>query len=160
MLATFLVGTLIFFHQQYNIYSFHPAYLYYFLLSVYVLTVLYWYLLRKFENLLFHAYLQTSGDILLITFLVYLTGGIDSSFSLLYHLTIISASIILYRRGGYLSASLTSILYGAMLDMQYYNVPGFVRSQNFTAIQVLFQVFINILSFYSVALLSGICVFR
>ena len=86
---------------------------------------------------------------------MYLTGGIDSGFSLLYHLTIISSSIILYRRGGYLSASLSSILYGAMLDMQYYNVLGFVRSQNFTAVQVLFQVFINILSFYIVGLLSG-----
>ena len=42
-----------------------------------------------------------------------------------------------------------------MLDMQYYNVLGFVRSQNFTAVQVLYQVFINILSFYTVGLLSG-----
>ncbi len=42
-----------------------------------------------------------------------------------------------------------------MLDMQYYNVPGFQRSQNFTAGQVFYQVFVNILSFYVVALLSG-----
>lgn len=155
VLSTFLVGTLIFFQQRYKIYAFHTAYLGYFLFSVYALTAIYWYLLRKVTNLQFHSYLQTSGDILLITVLVHLTGGIDSGFSLLYHLTIISASIILYRRGGYLSAAFSSIFYGAMLDMQYYNVPGFVRSQNFTAIQVLFQVFINILSFYSVALLSG-----
>jgi two-component system sensor histidine kinase PilS (NtrC family) len=90
-----------------------------------------------------------------VTFLVHLTGGIDSGFSLLYHLTIISGSIILYRRGGYLSASLSSILYGAMLDMQYYNVVGFTRSQNFTPAQVLYQVFISIISFYMVAFLSG-----
>jgi two-component system sensor histidine kinase PilS (NtrC family) len=155
ILTSLLVGTLIFFQQQYKLYSFQTAYFYYFLISVYVLSGIYWYLLRSVRNLLVHAYLQTSGDILLITVLVYLTGGIDSGFSPLYHLTIISASIILYRRGGYLAASLSSILYGAMLDMQYYNVPGFVRSQNFTAIQVLYLVFINILSFYVVALLSG-----
>ena len=155
MLSTFLVGTLFFLQQRYRIYAFQTAYLGYFLFSVYALTVIYWYLLRKSASLQFHSYLQTSGDILLITVLVHLTGGIDSGFSLLYHLTIISASIVLYRRGGYLSAAFSSILYGAMLDMQYYNVPGFVRNQNFTAIQVLFQVFINILSFYSVALLSG-----
>ena len=119
------------------------------------LTAVYWYLLKKIERLSLLAYLQTSVDILLVTALIHLTGGIDSGFSLLYHLTIISSSIILYRRGGYLSASLSSILYGAMLDMQYYNVLGFVRSQNFTAVQVLFQVFINILSFYIVGLLSG-----
>jgi two-component system sensor histidine kinase PilS (NtrC family) len=155
VLATFLVGTLVFIQRRYTIYPFKTAYLYYFLLSVYCLTVVYWYLLKRIERLSLLAYLQTSFDILLVTALTYLTGGIDSGFSLLYHLTIISSSIILYRRGGYLSASLSSILYGAMLDMQYYNVPGFVRSQNFTSVQVLFQVFINILSFYIVGLLSG-----
>jgi two-component system sensor histidine kinase PilS (NtrC family) len=154
-LATFLVGTLIFFQRHYTIYPFHTAYVYYFLFSVYGLTAVYWYLLGKIEHLSYLAYLQTSVDILLVTALTYLTGGIDSGFSLLYHLTIISSSIVLYRRGGYLSASLSSILYGAMLDMQYYNVSGFVRSENFTAVQVLFLVFINILSFYIVALLSG-----
>lgn len=155
VLATILVGTLIFLQQKYTIYAFHTVYLVYFLFTVYVLTTVYWYLLRNIANLQFHSYLQASGDILLITALVYLTGGVDSGFSLLYFLTIISASIILYRRGGYLSASLSGILYGAMLDMQYYNMPGFTRSVNYTAVQVLFRVFINILSFYSVALLTG-----
>jgi two-component system sensor histidine kinase PilS (NtrC family) len=145
VLATFLVGTLIFIQQHYTIYPFKTAYVYYFLFSIYFLTVIYWYLLKTIQRLSVLAYLQTSVDILLVTALTHLTGGIDSGFALLYHLTIISSSIILYRRGGYLSASLASILYGAMLDMQYYNVPGFVRSQNFTAVQVLFQVFINIL---------------
>ena len=155
VLVTLLLGTLIFFQHEYRIYPFPTVYLHYFVLSIYVLTGIYWYLLQKFHNLFFLAYLQISGDILLVTIFVYLTGGIDSGFSLLYHLTIISASIILYRRGGYLSASLSSILYGGMLDMQYYNMLGLVRSMNFTAMQVLYQVFINILSFYIVALLSG-----
>ena len=156
MLATFLVGSLLFFQEHYRLYSFQAAYAYYVLVTVYALTGLYFYLLTRFkENLSFLAYIQTSGDILLVTILTHITGGIDSGFSSLYHLAIISASIILYRRGGYLAASLSSILYGAMLDMQYYNMLGFVRSQNFTAIQVLFQVFISILSFYCVAFLSG-----
>jgi len=155
VLTTLLVGSLIVFQQHYRIYPFQTAYVYYFILSVYGLTALYTYLLIKIENLSFLAYLQTSGDILLVSILTHITGGIDSGFSLLYHLTIISASIILYRRGGYMAASLSSILYGAMLDMQYYNMLSFVRSQNFTAVQVLYQVFINILSFYIVAFLSG-----
>ncbi len=155
VLVTLLLGTLIFFQHEYRIYPFPVIYLYYFIVSVYILTSIYWYLLRRFQNLTLLAYLQVAGDIFLVTFLVHLTGGIDSGFSLLYHLTIISASIIIYRRGGYLAASLSSILYGGMLDMQYYNILGFVRSLNFTAMQVLYQVFINILSFYVVALLSG-----
>ena len=155
VLTTVLVGVLIIFQRHYSIYPFHTAYVYYFLFSVYGLTAVYWYLLKRTRRLSYLAYLQTSGDILLVTALTYLTGGVDSGFSLLYHLTIISSSIILYRRGGYLSASLSSILYGTMLDMQYYNIAGLVRSQNFTAVQVLFLVFNNILSFYIVGLLSG-----
>jgi two-component system sensor histidine kinase PilS (NtrC family) len=155
ILVSFLLATLIFIQHEYNLYSFPTIYLYYLVLCVYVLTGIYWYLLKKIKNHTLFAYLQLSGDIVLVTFLVYITGGIDSAFSTLYHLTIISASIILYRRGGYLAASLASILHGAMLDMQYYNVFGFIRSSSYTAMQVLYLVFINILSFYTVALLSG-----
>lgn len=155
VLVTFLLGTLIFFQHEYKLYPFRTIFLYYFVLFIYVLTGIYWYLLQRINNITFFAYLQVTGDIFLVTFLVHLTGGIDSGFSPLYHLTIISASIILYRRGGHLAASLASILYGGMLDMQYYNVLGFVRSLNFTAMQVLYLVFINILSFYTIAFLSG-----
>ncbi len=155
IITTFLVATLLFFQHQYRIYSFHNAVLYYVLASIYVLTAFYHYLLSRYQNLFFLAYFQTSVDIVLVTFLVLLTGGIDSGLSILYHLTIISASIILYRRGGYLAASLSSIFYGTILDMQYYNVLHLVRSQNYTAGQVFYQVFLNILSFYLVALLSS-----
>ncbi len=155
ILASILVGSLFFFRQRYKVFSFNTAHLFYFLIAVYALTVLYLSILRKSDKLLILTYLQASIDILLVTFLVYLTGGIDSGFTLLYHLAIISSSILLYRQGGYLSASLASILYGLMLDLQYYNVPGFSQSQNFTAMQVLYQVFISILSFYIMALLSG-----
>jgi two-component system, NtrC family, sensor histidine kinase PilS len=154
-LATFLLGSLIFFQIRYSIYSFKLAYLYFFLVSVYILSAIYWYQARKRLNQSLFTYLQIGVDIFLVTFLVHLTGGIDSGFSILYHLIIIYSSIILYRRGGYLSASMASIFYGGMLDMQYYNVFFFVRSANFTAMQVLYLVSVNILSFYTVAFLSS-----
>lgn len=155
MLAAFLLSSLAFFQYRYHIFQFPSETPLYFAVAVLILTGTYWYLLRVVDNLPLLAYLQTAGDILLISWLVSMTGGIDSGFALLYHVTIISASIILYRRGGYLSASLASILYGALLDMQYYSVLGFTRSQNYTPIQVLYLLFINILSFYTVALLSS-----
>jgi two-component system sensor histidine kinase PilS (NtrC family) len=153
--VTLLLGTLIFFQHEYRIYPFPTSYLYYFLFFIYTLTGIYWYIHRKISNFSLFVYVQIAGDIGLVTLLVHLTGGIDSSFSILYHVTIISASIMASRRGGYLAASLSSILYGGMLDVQYYNAFGFVRSLNFTSMQVLYLVFINILSFYAVALLSG-----
>ena len=155
LLAAFLLSSLAFFQYRYHIFQFPSATPFYFAIAVLILTGIYWYLLKVVTNLPFLAYIQTTGDILLISWLVSMTGGIDSGFALLYHVTIISASIILYRRGGYLSASLSSILYGGMLDMQYYGVLGFTRSQNYTPIQVLYLLFVNIISFYMVALLSS-----
>jgi len=155
VLAAFLLGSLVFAQYRYHIYHFPPVTLVYFAVAVLFLSAVYWYLIKTFQNLPLLAYIQVSGDIVLISWLVLLTGGIDSGFSLLYHVIIIAASIILYRRGGYLAASLASILYGSMLDMQYYNVLGFTRSQNFTPFQVLYLLFVNILSFYLVALLSS-----
>jgi two-component system sensor histidine kinase PilS (NtrC family) len=155
LLAAFLLSSLVFFQYRYHIFQFPSATPFYFAIAVLILTGIYWYLLKVVTNLPFLAYIQTTGDILLISWLVSMTGGIDSGFALLYHVTIISASIILYRRGGYLSASLSSILYGGMLDMQYYGVLGFTRSQNYTPIQVLYLLFVNIISFYMVALLSS-----
>ncbi len=155
LLAAFLLGSLAFFQYRYHIFQFPSATPFYFAIAVLILTGSYWYLLKVVNNLPVLAYIQTTGDILLISWLVSMTGGIDSGFSLLYHVTIISASIILYRRGGYLSASLASILYGGMLDMQYYSVLGFTRSLNYTPIQVLYLLFVNIVSFYMVALLSS-----
>jgi two-component system sensor histidine kinase PilS (NtrC family) len=155
VLASFLLGSLVLFQYRYHIYQFPTVILSYFAVAVYCLSGIYWYLLRTFHNLPLLAYIQISGDILLISWLVSLTGGIDSGFSLLYHVSIISSSIILYRRGGYLSASLASILYGGMLDMQYYDILGFSRSQSYTPFQVLYLLFVNILSFYLVALLSS-----
>ncbi len=155
IVTTLLIGSLVFFQSRYRIYPYDTFAFVILIISLYALSAAYSWLLPLIRNLNLFAFIQIAGDILTISILVHLTGGIDSGFSLLYHLSIISGSIILYRRGGYLAASVSSILYGAMLDMQYYNVLFFVRSENFTAAQVLFQVFINIVSFYAVAFLSS-----
>jgi two-component system sensor histidine kinase PilS (NtrC family) len=155
VLALFLVGSLLIFQYKYQIFHFDTILLLYFGGVLAALTGVYWYLLNKLKNLLLLAYLQVCCDILLISWLVSFTGAIDSSFSLLYHVAIISASIILYRRGGYFAASLASILFGGMLDMQYYNLLGYTQSNNFTSIQVLYLLLVNIFSFYLVAFLSG-----
>src|SRR6185369_11841970 len=44
--------------------------------------------------------MQFGGDLLVETALIYFTGGLDSPFSFLYLVSIITASMLLYRRGG------------------------------------------------------------
>jgi two-component system sensor histidine kinase PilS (NtrC family) len=155
VLASFLIGSLLVFQYRYQIFHFDTILLLYFGAALASLTVVYWFLLNKLKNLLLLAYFQVCCDILLISWLVSFTGAIDSSFSILYHVVIISASIILYRRGGYFAASLASILFGGMLDMQYYSLFGYTQSNNFTSVQVLYLLLVNIFSFYLVAFLSG-----
>ena len=152
---SFLLTSLLFFQYQYHIYHVHPLQFLYFAVGVFSASGFFWYVLRRYVDLSLFAYLLIGSDILFISWLVSLTGVIDSGFSILYHIAIISASIILYRKGGYFSASLASILYGGLLDMQYYTMLGFSRSQNFSEGQVLYLLFVNILSFYVVAFLSG-----
>ena len=94
--------------SEYNDLSFHNRYLYYYTLSaIYIADR---HLLVPASQDQESRPLRLSSDRQSISCSspssCYLTGGIDSGFSLLYHLTIISASIILYRRGGYLAASL------------------------------------------------------
>ena len=108
VLVTLLLGTLIIFQHEYRIYPYPASFLYKFILFVYALTGIYRLLLHKLKNLVFFSYLQISSDIFLVTFLVHFTGGIDSSLLPLYHLTIISTSVIIDRRGGYLAASLAA----------------------------------------------------
>src|SRR5436190_1334108 len=57
-------------------------------------------------------FVQMVGDLLIITGLIYYSGGLDSAFSGLYILTIITASIMMMRRGGILMACLACVLYG------------------------------------------------
>ena len=99
-----------------------PHYLFFLIAFTYFLTLLYAFLLRWIRALQTFAYVQISIDILFITLFVYLTGGIESIFSWVYLPAIIGASIILYRRGGLYAASAASILYGTLLDLEFYQV--------------------------------------
>ena len=61
------------------------------------------------------AGVQIAGDILLITGLVYVTGGIDSPFSLLYFLPVIAAGILLGRAGAMTCATGSWLAYAFLV---------------------------------------------
>ena len=78
------------------------------------------YLLPKTIRFYLFTHAQGAWDLLLATFLIYLTGGVSSHFSFLYILVIFSTSLFLRRRHILFVASAASILYGSLLDLQYY----------------------------------------
>ncbi|MBI5042509.1 MAG: hypothetical protein HZC10_01460 [Nitrospirae bacterium] len=90
--------------------------------SVYFISIVYALLINRVNNFVLFAYIQLIGDLIIETVLVYITGGIESSFSFTYIITIIYASIMLYRKGGYVIAGISSILYGGLIDLQYYGL--------------------------------------
>src|SRR5580704_2163260 len=92
------------------------------LAAVYALSVCWYALLRINKSYVGQAYAQIAVDLLLITWTVNRTGGIDSSFSSLYFLEIVMSSILLERRGAFLAATLSSLIYFAHMDLAYFKV--------------------------------------
>lgn len=136
------------------------AYHYLLIAVIYFLTFAYAVFLKHLKNLTAFAYGQLVLDAVVVTAIIYTTGGIESIFSFLYILTIINGSIILYRKGGMITASCCSILYGLMLDLHYYGViepiGGRVDySAGYQSSYILYLIVVNIAAFYLVAFLSS-----
>jgi len=140
-----------------DIQTFH----YFLIATIYFSTFVYIILLRFKKHLIKLAYIQLLLDTVLTTTIVYATGGAESIFSFLYFLAIISASILLYRKGGLIVASISSILYGLLLGLNYYNViqpfspPLTVYSAESQGLYILFNVIVNSGAFFLVAFLSS-----
>ena len=102
---------------------------------------------------------QIVWDLIVSCLLIYLTGGIESPFSFLFIFSILSAAIFLSRREVLFVASASSIIYGSLLDLQYYHflplAPGAVSPIQNNGTDVFFAVFINVIAFFLTALLSG-----
>lgn len=127
---------------------------------IYFLTLCYALLLDRIKRYVLFAYVQLVFDVLFVTALIYVTGGIESIFSFMYILTIINAAIMLYRRGGLLIASASSIGYGSLLDLQYFGIihPYYTRASElmtYTIGYYFYTLLMNIAAFYLVAFLSS-----
>lgn len=134
----------------------------YILLAVmYFTNIVYIFLIKYLGRIRLQAYFQLFFDTLFITFFIYSTGGIDSIFSFLFILNIISGSIIFSRKGGILIASAGSILYGLMLDLHYYGLIHPIGSRiNYTSDSynsafLFYTILVNMAAFYLVGYLSG-----
>jgi two-component system sensor histidine kinase PilS (NtrC family) len=162
MLVTLLLGaTVIFQMREIPFFRYVSPYPFYVLIGfTYALTLLYALLLGRIQKLKIFAYVQILGDVFFITLLIYITGGIASIFFWLYLFSIFSAGTILYRRGGLWVASASSILYGTLLDLEYYGVllpPGSreLYSPSYPSSYVLYLITVNMIAFFLVAILSS-----
>jgi two-component system sensor histidine kinase PilS (NtrC family) len=133
-------------------------------MRLFISTILFWYSLSLFYVLLLslwqehrlQAALQVLTDLFLVSLVVHETGGWDSSLNFLYPLVIIVASVLLTRAWAQLVAALAFILYGTVLELNYYGVvPSYCTTHpGLKALQAI--IFVNLFAFLAVAYLAGI----
>jgi two-component system sensor histidine kinase PilS (NtrC family) len=128
--------------------------------SIYFLTFIYILILKYSKNLSALGYLQLTTDTVLVTAIIYVTGGVESIFSFLYILTIINGSIILYKKGGLTVATCSTLLYGFLLGLQHYGwIHPFGSRWGFgtqgRSLHLLYLIVVNGGAFYLVAYLSS-----
>lgn len=162
VVVTFLLGATVLIHiQKTQSYLDVTLFCLYLLVGItYFSTFVYLLLLKRVRNLVLFAYIQVIVDVLIESILVVLTGGIDSIFSSIYILSIITASILLYWQGGLIIASLSSVSYGILIDLEYYGLlPELITQdrmiEGYTSSNVLYTILVNIMAFYIVAVLSS-----
>lgn len=101
-------------------YNFYPLYAVVVLIGL--LTILYAATLNRAKNLTLFAYAQVTADIIIITMIVYVTGGADSYLHVLYPLSVIGSAVILDKSGGYYAASMSSMFYAVVVDLDFYRM--------------------------------------
>ncbi len=103
---------------------------------------------------------QSIVDIIIITFVVYVSGGYDSPLAFLYILTIISSTIVSYGISVFWAASFSAIFYGVLINAQYFRLIPSMTEVVTGDIQpipdnILYTAAANISAFFLVALLSS-----
>ena len=127
------------------------------------LSVIYLSTLRFVDRYSWIADAQLGADAILVSAFIHITGGITSYFSSLYLLPIMAASTIRFRRGAMQVATLSAVLYLALVVAQYVEPTAFfpaswqalerqeLPGQRFAQ----YTVAINLFGFFAVGLLSG-----
>ncbi len=130
--------------------------------ATYALTIVYAATLRHVDRRRWLVDAQLGCDAITVSAFIFLTGGVTSFFASLYALPIIAASVIQYRRGGLMVATLSAVLYAGIVLWQYLPPPvtadlrvSALASPLPARAAAQYVVGLNLFGFFAVALLSG-----
>ena len=139
-----------------------PLHLLYGLIAgIFLLSILYALLLPRIKRSRLFAYVQILIDTVIVTVILFVTGGLSSVFSFLYLVVIIYSSILLPIRATIVIAAVCSIQFGIMVDFDYYGLLSpFGLQENLRAAsypwnQVLYKILITMTACFAVAFLSS-----
>jgi two-component system, NtrC family, sensor histidine kinase PilS len=122
----------------------------------FVLSLFFLFLVSVWSEHRLQAILQVVADLAMVTLVVHATGGIDSSLNFLYPLVIVVACMLLPGAWGYLSAALAFILFGTIIELEYYSVLTSYSTSHpkLKALQVV--IFVNLFAYFAIAYLAGL----
>jgi len=134
--------------------------LYFLIAGTYGLTLVYALALRFLPFRTVQVYVQVIFDLLVITGLIYLTGGPGNraGFMLLYPISVLSGSVLLYRRKSLLLAGVATLFYAAML---WAVRDGWIPSQGLSDVpvmpvkHVLYSIFVTGVACATVSLIGS-----
>lgn len=161
LVVCFFLGGTIFYQLQQSAWGASPVarYLIYLALVTVFQTIVSGIVLARLRKNRLFINIQLSWDLLFVILIIYLTGGVESLYSFLFILVIIAASVFCPRQQLLVVASASSILYGSLLDLQYYGyLPLFTGQplpKNLQHYDVFYAVFLHVGAFFLTALLSG-----
>ena len=122
-------------------------------IGAYVVSLVSALVLARVKNPTLFSHLQVNFDVLLITGIVWITGGLDSPFPFLYNLAVMNGSVLLFHRGGLTTAIFSSLCYGVLAVWTWYqlSLPGGAATG-----ALIMNLTLNIPSFFLIAFLGGV----
>jgi len=124
VVTTLLLGATIYFQfREARAFFVDPAVpLYILIAATFLLSLVYVFTLPLVPDLWTFSFFQIIVDVFYVTVVVYFTGGASSVFTLLYLFPIIAAAILHFRRGALIIASVASVLFGLLLNLEFYQL--------------------------------------
>ena len=155
LVITFLVGVVVAVHQLTPVVIPVRAFVS-LVVFWYTLAVVYVILRRWIPQARWHAPLQVFCDLVIVTGVVYATGGQDSYFLSLYLLVILMSSVLFSRRGAFLVAGMSFVLLGCVIELMYYGVIARTSNSMPAARSLEFWLASNLFAFCAVAYLGSL----
>jgi two-component system sensor histidine kinase PilS (NtrC family) len=122
----------------------------------YSLAITFLFLSKVLPDVRWHASLVMIVDLLMVTGLVFVTGGHESYFISLYLLAILMASVLFDRKGVFIVAALGFVFLGALVELAFYDkIPSTARAMP-TEKALQFWIFTNLFAFMGVAYLGSL----
>ncbi|HEY6308545.1 MAG TPA: ATP-binding protein [Candidatus Angelobacter sp.] len=122
----------------------------------YVISVFFIVLVSVWQEYKLQAITQIFTDLAFVTAVVYVTGGIDTVYNLLYFLVIIVAAMLLPRYWAYLTAAVSFVLFGALVELCYFDkLPSFQVSPRGDLKSLTVVVLSNLFGYLAVAHLAS-----